>query len=664
MSVGRFLQQAAAGAGEAVYVDDLFSTYLYEGDDTSNRTIENGIDLAGEGGMVWIKARKLGNESSIPHVIVDTESAGSGANPYQGATNSSSAYYTASNQFRSFASNGFIVSEGKETNGSGSVGFEKTYASWTFRKQPGFFDVVTWTGTGSGSITVSHNLGSAPGTILVKATNAAQEWFVYHRSLGATKFLHLSTVGAAQTQTGAWNDTEPTSTEFTGGSYLDVNGRTYVAYLFAHDAQDFGTDSDESIIKCGSYTGTGAAGNEIDLGFEPQWIMFKRTNSSSDWVIFDSMRGLTTSGNNGDRFLYPNQTTAEGGLEQIAVTATGFVTEGSWGEVNASGGNYIYVAIRRPHKPAEEFAATDLFDVIARSGTGSATTIDDIGFPPDAFLTKRRNDTQHWPFSARLTGNNYLYASDTNAQGTGKHIDGTDGWGYQDEVAVTADADVNASGGTYINYFLKRAPGFFDVVAYTGQGTTTTVNHNLGVAPELWIIKNRDQADGWAVYTTLPVYPDPVTYDVGWSQLQTTNAFSNNGQTAPTDTAFSILNSGFLGTSGEDYIAYLFATVPGISKVGSYSGTGATQTIDCGFSSGARFVLIKSTTYTGGAWFVFDTERGITTTAPTSPFVTLNSTSAESSSSVIEPDSTGFKIIATGNGTNGSGQDYIFLAIA
>jgi cytochrome c peroxidase len=72
---------------------------------------------------------------------------------------------------------------------------------------------------------------------------------------------------------------------------------------------------------------------------------------------------------------------------------------------------------------------------------------------------------------------------------------------------------------------------------------------------------------------------------------------------------------GFGGTStnesGKNYIAYLFATLPGVSKVGSYTGNGSSQTIDCGFTSGARFVLIKRTDNSNWSWYVYDTARGI-----------------------------------------------------
>ena len=71
----------------------------------------------------------------------------------------------------------------------------------------------------------------------------------------------------------------PTSTEFTVGANVDVNAQAenYVAYLFAHNDGDgeFGPDGDADIIKCGSYTGNGSStGPEIDLGFEPQWLLY------------------------------------------------------------------------------------------------------------------------------------------------------------------------------------------------------------------------------------------------------------------------------------------------------------------------------------------------------------------------------------------------------
>jgi hypothetical protein len=115
--------------------------------------------------------------------------------------------------------------------------------------------------------------------------------------------------------------------------------------------------------------------------------------------------------------------------------------------------------------------------------------------------------------------------------------------------------------------------------------------------------------------------------------------------------------------TGSTYVAYLFASLDGVSKVGSYTGNGSSQTIDCGFSGGARFVLIKRTD-SSGDWYIWDTERGIV--AGNDPHLSLNSTAAEvTTDDSIDPYSTGFtvnQVAATNiNVTNGT---YIFLAIA
>jgi hypothetical protein len=110
-------------------------------------------------------------------------------------------------------------------------------------------------------------------------------------------------------------------------------------------------------------------------------------------------------------------------------------------------------------------------------------------------------------------------------------------------------------------------------------------------------------------------------------------------------------------------VAYLFATCPGVSKVGGYTGTGTTQTINCGFTGGARFVLIKATSTTGD-WYVWDSARGIV--AGNDPYLLLNSTAAEvTTTDWVDTAATGFELSnAGGNLANSSGVSYIFLAIA
>jgi hypothetical protein len=130
-----------------------------------------------------------------------------------------------------------------------------------------------------------------------------------------------------------------------------------------------------------------------------------------------------------------------------------------------------------------------------------------------------------------------------------------------------------------------------------------------------------------------------------------------------TSTTFSIDNGAATNASGGTYIAYLFATLAGISKVGSYTGTGTTLQVNCGFSAGARFVMIKRTDTTGD-WYVWDSARGII--AGNDPYLLLNSTAAEvTNTDYIDPLASGFEISSTAPAAiNASDGNFIFLAIA
>ena len=219
------------GGKEITYLDDVFKTYLWKGNDTAGRSIDVGIDMAGEGSMSWIKRRTSAAES---HCINDTLRGGGKylqSNSAAGETNDT-------NRFTSFTDTGFTIGSDTMTNASGSQ-----YAGWNFRKAPGFFDLVTWTGNGVDGRTISHELGSIPGMILVKRTDTTQDWAVYHRSNGATKIFYLNSAGGIVTDSDPWNDTEPTSSVFTVGDHAMVNASSasYIAYLFAGGASTAAT---------------------------------------------------------------------------------------------------------------------------------------------------------------------------------------------------------------------------------------------------------------------------------------------------------------------------------------------------------------------------------------------------------------------------------------
>lgn len=665
--ISRVIAAGAAGAGAAeavsLYADDVFSTYVYEGTG-SNHTITNGIDLSGKGGLVWIKAR---TNNTYGHKLYDTAR---GVNSGISSNLNGAASATNNTVFRAFNSDGFEIGSANDVNNSSN-----DYVSWTFREAPGFFDIVTWTGDTNSTKTLNHNLGSVPGCIMVKNLSlSSSDWTVYHRGLGNTKYIELNNNFAADTSSNAWNDTDPTSTQFTVGSFSNSNNSQYVAYLWAHDDQSFGANSDEAIVKCDSYTGNASSdGPTINLGFEPQWLLIKNTGENSvygSWMLFDNMRGVV-DGN--DQALIANRadnenntyTGGSSGTDWIEFTSTGFKIQGpGYTAVDTNATKYIYIAIRRSHKPPT--AGTDVFDVIARSGTGSTTVVSGDVEPVDFVITKSRNTTNAPVALTRLLGNYGLETHATTAATTNVLGTSINPWDIQDGIRFTSDGDTNASGGfNYINYFFKRASGFFDIVAYNGTGSETTVIHNLGVTPELVIVKRRNSSVNWYVQSSeLTSYAHAIELNNSDGAFgPSTTLFPS---TAPTATVFRVGNNNGTNASGGEYIAYLFASLSGISKVGSYSGSSSSINVDCGFTNGARFVLIKRTDAGTSSWYVWDGTRGIN--SGNDPFFLLNANTAENTSTdYIEPLAAGFTVgpsASLPSALNASGGTYLFLAIA
>ena len=173
----------------------------------------------------------------------------------------------------------------------------------------------------------------------------------------------------------------------------------------------------------------------------------------------------------------------------------------------------------------------------------------------------------------------------------------------------------------------------------------------------MWV-KRRSSAGSWGVYHA-NIGTDPATKVIKLNQIYGTQVVSSYwNDTAPTSTVFTVGTDQDVNASGHSYIAYLFASLDGISKVGSLIKTSSSLNVDCGFTSGARFVLIKRTDSTGD-WWVFDTVRGINSSA-VDPYLFLNSTAAEGTNlNLITPLSSGFTI----NSALPAGS-YIFYAIA
>jgi hypothetical protein len=639
------------GEYREVYVEDVFSTYVYTGTGAATRDITNGVDLDGKGGLVWTKCRS----ASYGNVLHDNEMS---PETFLSSDISGGIYggNTGADTYLSLNSDGYSIGDSQYVNES-----SREYTSWTFAKDKGFFDVVTYTGTGA-SQTIPHNLKSAPGMIIVKATNSNFDWVVYHKSMGDyanfynefgylassnSLYVKLNDTGSVTQSDIAWDNTDPTASGFTvgGDGRTGASGVEYVAYLFADDDPIFGTGEDESVIKCGGYTGNGSTtGPEIDLGWEPQWILIKGVNSSAayDWKLYDAMRGIPVG--TGDAVLQPNKSDIEEtNQDNVDITPTGFKLTNAALATNKSGQGYIYMAIRRPHKPASKFEPDELFSTVLGDNSGGDYP---HGFPVDMAWSGAFAAAAGVNMTSRLTGDKYFAVHSTNAASSSSNVvwDSMDGHG--------------ANAGTSLqSWGFRRAPEFVDVVTYYGTGSVRTQEHNLGVVPEMMWIKRLDTTVNWAVYHK-DVHPNIGNLDQDWLWGASSGTFNN---TVPSSSVITLGSGSYSNTSGGKYIAFLFATVPGVSKVGSYTGTGGSLDIDCGFTNGARFVMVKRTDAFGG-WFFWDSLRGIV--AGDESYLVLNDTAMPVTADHIDPYSAGFNLTGSESAINGSGGNFIFYAIA
>jgi len=645
---------AAAGAGGGgLDVDEVFSTYLYTGTG-STQTFSNGIDLAGEGGLVWMKARN--NQQN--NWWYDSERSSFAAGLRSDTTANE---YNPGTAVTSVSSSGFTLGTYGEINQS-----TIDYTSWTFRKAPKFFDVVKVTPSSSNTnLRISHSLGATPGCIIAKRSDGSGDWIVWHKGLASAtnSSLNLNLTSSVTTRTNTWGTAAPTSTDFGIDTTYFGSSVTYVFYVFADNDGDggFGLDGDKDIIKCGLATLSNVSPYdvEVDLGFEPQWVLLKDVNhSGSPWWVIDNMRGwsvqksvgaLSSSTGGKWKALFANTLAAEVEYDYGGLTATGFKLPSNFNYVD-NNTDYIYIAIRRGPLAVPE-DATDVFAADLSPNNNDPRFIS--GFPVDMAMQRRRTSTgvKGFDITSRLTTQKYMRTGLANAESSTSTQDMDYMNGYDD------DGDTSTA---FISHMWKRAPGYFDVVTYNGDGVAgRTVSHNLGVVPEMIWVKKRNQNSNWEVYLDSQGGTKRIYLDYG-NAIETTSSAWNN--TDATDTVFSLGTSSQTNQNGGTFIAYLFGSLAGVSKVGSYTGNGSSQTIDCGFTAGARYVLIKRVNGTGN-WLVYDSVRGIN--VGDDPRMFLNLTDAEvSDTNSINVNASGFSVNNDGNFTNQSGANYIFYAIA
>ena len=681
MGGGAAGMQFGGGAAEKKYVEDAFSVDRYLGNGVNERLIENNLDLA-DGGMTMVKCTSHHESwcmaNSANNLILECDNTGVGTNTAK---------------IHSLTNNGFKLGTDGVSNQNA-----KEYVSFSFKKMKGFFDIQTWTGDNANGRQIAHDLGCVPGCIWIKNLNsgAGENWVVYHRgyaSNAANYALYLNQNGGAIGATSFWSDTAPTDTHFTvsgDGATNSVAGGSYIAFLFGDgfagggDAVTFGEDEDQSIIKCGGYTGSSSNGytQHIDLGWKPQFVLYKNVNDSENWRLnnYTSTFGQITPDGADSSFMQdsphialnePDQQTANARLNQ---TDNGQTTRGfSWygesrNDCNGNGKEYIYIAIRAPVGLVSKEYKTEDAPKLQQTVNSQQDPC-----PPGSFITnfgkyggtggdfslqRNPNDGEHWAAGTRSWGNRMYRPDSTDGDLSvgNREWDSSIGW-------------YNTASTNDYSWVWRECRGV-DTVFWRGNCANKTILHNLGKAPEMMFIKNMKKTDWNAVYH-MGGQGDGVAPGECWGLLNSNASMQRGGgsnrwqDTAPTANHFTVGNEQAINGCNQNSMGVLFTSIDGISKVGYYTGDGSSNSshvINVGFQP--RLLIVKCAS-AAGSWWLYDSTRGFGLTGDTKPIALDSSGPQSTPGAYVSPTSVGFTFK---NGTteygNGNGDKYIYYAHA
>ena len=325
---------------------DHFNPVIWNGDSATSRNITS---VGFQTDFTWIK-RRDNAIGATNHLLFDSVR-GAGERLM---SNTNTAEGTFTDELTSFITNGFTIGADASTNGSGG-----TFVSWnwyaptaetnnagtngasvtsTIKKNvDAGFSIIKTAGGNSGALTVAHGLTSAPEMVITKGIDSAAWWWTYHIGLnggvnpeqwGVRTALNGDSAQYDASSGNLWNNTLPTNSVISLGSSTSTNP---IIYAF-HSVPGYS--------KVGRYTGTGSSGNNVNVGFEPSFVMIKCTSASvTAWNMWDNKRTpyqMLRADTNEAEFAGPGR---------ITFTATGFQLTDNDASRNSTGGNYIYLAI-------------------------------------------------------------------------------------------------------------------------------------------------------------------------------------------------------------------------------------------------------------------------------------------------------------------------------
>ena len=546
------LVPGAAGIIPNTYVDDVFSVDTWYGTGTgasspANKKITNGINMAQHGGMVlnFQRGNRSGSYGTDCYKgISDTDI---GVQKRIWPLSGTNGVGDQSDAMQSFDNDGWTMGQNLYMNeGSGNGSNSSSNGAYTFRKCPGFFDMVTFT-TGDGSNKqanrrISHSLKCKPGMIIVKDQGNNGDYYVFNckqQGGGANDYILLNSSGGWTGSSDFWGPqgNSVTSTDFginENKPWWTAN-TTYSVWMWADgddpDAAIFGKNSDASIVKV-LWGGSGQ--NQVTtLDWEPQMLLVK--NSGSHWAWYDYLRGsgAQVSGNSISQYNGVASFSSNNDLESNGYGIS-FNQEGFFN--STYGGDMFVLAIRRPDGDCGKFAESPSECLHIHKGAEPDTEIFNLNTVVDSNNNPTGFGIHDMEFSARRYGSasttywyntNRMMSGSSNNNGGSGTSDGDAGFSRwylsptndaylsQQEASLrNIRTDLNSehltpsppirgayippngwgnnSGGAgqdSIFYMFKRKPGFFDMIKYVGYESVPT-SHKLGVSPDLVIVKS------------------------------------------------------------------------------------------------------------------------------------------------------------------------------